>query len=114
MANNNSRLEPPAQWKIPIQDEDKRMGGADLVKHALTQDGVTRHPTAFSDEGILSFCLPIPILYRDSLLKEQILVTNGSAPSYTQVFPLADLGLQWGDPGDTPQQVCSAITRTLS
>jgi hypothetical protein len=39
------------------------------VKHALTQDGVTRHPT---------------------------------------VFPLADLGLQWGDPGDTPRQHADA------
>ena len=42
--------------------------------------------TAFSDEGILSFCLPALIFYGGSLLKEQILVANDSAPSYTQAF----------------------------
>jgi hypothetical protein len=37
------------------------------------------------DEGLLSFCLPILILYGDSLLEEHISVTNDSAPSYVQV-----------------------------
>ena len=36
------------------------------------------------DEGLLSFCLPILILYGDFLLDEQIVVTNDSAPSYVQ------------------------------
>jgi hypothetical protein len=38
--------------------------------------------SAIIDEGLFSLCLPILILYRDSLLEEQIVVTNDSAPSY--------------------------------
>ena len=38
--------------------------------------------TVFVDEGLLSFCLPILILYGDFPLEEQIVVTNDSAPSY--------------------------------
>ena len=44
---------------------------------------------AATDEGILSFCLPIIILYGDSPLKEQVLVSNSSAPSYTQACEAA-------------------------
>ena len=36
------------------------------------------------DEGLLPFCTPIIILYGDSLLEEEIVVTNDSAPSYPQ------------------------------
>jgi hypothetical protein len=50
----------------------------DAALDALTDQSAA----ARLDEGLLSFCLPVLILYGDSLLEEQILVTNDSALSY--------------------------------
>jgi hypothetical protein len=67
---------------------------------------VTKFPRVTSlaglDEGLLSFCLPILILYGDSLLEEQILVTNDSAPSYTH------------RPSSPSRRICSLSRRTRS
>jgi hypothetical protein len=57
------------------------------------------------DEGLLSFCLPILILYRDFLLDEQIVVTNDSAPSYVQAA--AGRGAAVVRPGSGGEVVCA-------
>ena len=97
-------IENPCGW----QWNSRRMGRRSPVMLALVDrpwasrrfaSGPTSRPGL--DEGLLSFCLPILILYGDSLLEEQILVTNESAPSYIHTGLHRQRG-RAKDPGRVP------------
>jgi hypothetical protein len=71
------------------------MGGTGCVRKDGPRPAGRPGPRTRLDEGLLSFCLPILILYGDSPLEPgETVVTNDSAPSYVHLERRADLDVR--------------------